>query len=216
MDTKKILTATTTSKSKRPLIDVAIEPWDVQDRLLKRFFDIMFAGSALIVLTPVIASITIAMIVEGNGPILFSQKRTDKFGETFRVHKFRTLKPDPEGEVGTEFKDDRRTPLGDFLRTTHLDEIPQLWSIVLGHMSVVGPRPAQTELESEFEAEAPNWKRRWFVKPGLTGLAQIYDATSKDPSQKIKYDLQYIRRQSFRFDMKIVIRQFWQVFRDLI
>jgi lipopolysaccharide/colanic/teichoic acid biosynthesis glycosyltransferase len=98
---------------------------------------------------------------------------------------------------------------------THLDEIPQLWSILIGDMSVVGPRPAQTDLEGEFEDAAATWKRRWFVKPGLTGLAQIRDATSEEPALKIDYDVEYIRCQSFTFDLKIVIRQLWQVVRDV-
>lgn len=198
-----------------PIVDVDIEPWDAQDRLFKRLFDIGFAGAALLVLSPVILLIAAAIRIEGHGPVFFTQKRTYRFGDTFTVYKFRTLKPEPDGEIGTAFEDDRRTPLGDFLRTTHLDEIPQLWSILVGDMSVVGPRPAQTDLETEFEGEAPTWKRRWFVKPGLTGLAQINDATSQEPALKIDYDIEYIRRQSFVFDAKIVMRQFWQVAEDL-
>jgi len=110
---------------------------------------------------------------------------------------------------------DRKTPLGEFLRKTHFDEIPQLWSILVGDMSVVGPRPAITELESDYVSEVNVWKQRWFVKPGLTGLAQINDATGKEPARKIEYDLEYIRQQSFWFDLTIIARQFWQVFRDI-
>ncbi|UWG52054.1 Sugar transferase involved in lipopolysaccharidesynthesis [Halalkaliarchaeum sp. AArc-CO] len=197
------------------LVDVEVEPWDIQDYALKRAFDVAFAGSALLALSPVILLIALAIKLEGEGPVLFSQKRTYLFGETFTVYKFRTLKPDPEGEVGTTIDDNRETPLGNFLRTTHLDEIPQLWSILVGDMSVVGPRPAQTDLESDFEAEADHWRHRWFVKPGLTGLAQINDATSQEPREKIQYDIQYIRTQSFTGDLKIVFRQFWQVGTDV-
>ena len=198
-----------------PIVDIDLEPWDAQDRLLKRLFDIMFAGTALLVLSPLILIIAAAILLEGNGPILFSQNRTYRFGDTFTVYKFRTLKPEPDGEVGTTFDKSRETPLGNFLRMTHLDEIPQLWSILTGDMSVVGPRPAQTDLEGEFENAAATWKRRWFVKPGLTGLAQIRDATSEEPALKIDYDIEYIRCQSFSFDLKIVIRQLWQVVRDV-
>lgn len=198
-----------------PLVDVDIEPWDLQDHLIKRGFDIAFAGWALLVLSPVIIGIVLAIKLEGNGPILFSQQRTYIFGETFTIHKFRTLKPDADGEVGTSFDDDRETALGNFLRATHLDEIPQLWSILVGDMSVVGPRPAQTELEDEFEAAADQWRQRWFVKPGLTGLAQINDATSSEPQEKIQYDLQYVRNQSFSLDLKIVLRQIWKVLGDV-
>ncbi|MFA9517429.1 sugar transferase [Halopenitus sp. H-Gu1] len=198
-----------------PIVDVDLEPWDLQDRIVKRAFDVSFAATALLVLSPVTLAIAAAIKLEGNGPVLFSQDRTYRFGNTFTVYKFRTLKPEPEGEVGTTFDEDRQTRLGDFLRMTHLDEIPQLWSILVGDMSVVGPRPAQTDLEDEFEDEAATWKRRWFVKPGLTGLAQINDATSREPSVKIDYDVEYIRRQSFTFDVKIVLRQLWQVARDV-
>jgi lipopolysaccharide/colanic/teichoic acid biosynthesis glycosyltransferase len=196
-------------------VDVDIEPWDIQDHIIKRGFDLAFAGGALLVLSPVIAAIVIAIKLEGEGPVLFSQTRTYIFGETFTVYKFRTLKPDPEGEVGTSFDGTRETPLGNFLRMTHLDEIPQLWSILVGDMSVVGPRPAQTEIEDDFEAAADQWRQRWFVKPGLTGLAQINDATSSEPREKIEYDLQYIRNQSFSLDVKIVVRQIWKVLEDV-
>lgn len=198
-----------------PIVDIDLDPWDPQDQVIKRLFDVAFAGTALLALAPLILLISLAIKLEGNGPILFSQNRTYRFGDVFTVYKFRTLKPEPEGEVGTAFDDDRRTPLGDVLRTTHLDEIPQLWSILVGDMSVVGPRPAQTDLEDDFENEAATWKRRWFVKPGLTGLAQVHDATSQEPSLKIDYDVEYIRRQSFTFDVKIVLRQLWQVARDV-
>ena len=197
-------------------VDIEIEPWDVQDRIIKRAFDIAFAGVALLVCLPVIVAIVVAIKFESEWPILFSQERTSLFGDTFTVHKFRTLKPEPGGEVGTSFNGDRETPLGNFLRTTHLDEIPQLWSILVGDMSVVGPRPAQTALEDDFQAKAEQWQQRWFVKPGLTGLAQINDATSSEPREKIQYDLQYIRSQSFTFDLKILIRQLWSVFEDVV
>jgi lipopolysaccharide/colanic/teichoic acid biosynthesis glycosyltransferase len=206
----------TSARGEEPIVDIDLEPWDIQDRMFKRLFDVVFAGSALLVLSPVIVLISLAIKFEGHGPILFSQSRTYQFGDTFTIYKFRTLKPEPDGEVGTTFANDRQTPLGNFLRTTHLDEIPQLWSILVGDMSVVGPRPAQTDLEAGFEDEAATWKQRWFVKPGLTGLAQINDATSQEPAVKIEYDIEYIRRQSLVFDMKIVVRQLWQVARDVV
>ncbi|ELY97301.1 exopolysaccharide biosynthesis polyprenyl glycosylphosphotransferase [Natrialba chahannaoensis JCM 10990] len=198
------------------LVDIEVEPWDPLDHLLKRLFDIVVAGTALLVLSPVIVLIVIALKLEGQGPVFFSQTRTYLYGETFQILKFRTLKPEKGGEVGTVIDEDRRTPLGTFLRTTHLDEIPQLWSILVGDMSVVGPRPAQTELEPGFESEAVQWKQRWFVKPGLTGLAQINNATSQEPDEKIQYDLHYIRTQSLRLDVKILLRQFWKVVEDVV
>ena len=204
------------SSGESPIVDVNLEPWDLQDRVVKRLFDVAFAATALLVLSPIILAIAIAIKLEGHGPVLFSQNRTYRFGEKFSIYKFRTLKPKPEEEVGLVLTEDRQTPLGNFLRATHLDELPQLWSILVGDMSVVGPRPAQSDLEEEFEEEAPTWKQRWFVKPGLTGLAQINDATGHKPKQKVDYDIEYIRQQSFTFDVKIVLRQIWKVVEDVV
>jgi hypothetical protein len=102
------------------------------------------------------------------------------------------------------------------LRKTHLDEIPQLWSILVGDMSVVGPRPERPQLDTDIEQGVGNWRRRWFVRPGLTGLAQVNDATGAEPEEKLRYDLLYIRKQSFWFDLKIVIRQLWMVGTDAV
>ncbi|WP_115864069.1 sugar transferase [Halorussus litoreus] len=197
------------------LVEIDIDPWDWQDRLFKRLFDVAFAGAALIAVSPLVVLIALAIKIEGHGPVFFTQERTYRFGDTFRIYKFRTLKPEPAGDVDLDIETDRKTPLGEFLRRTHLDEIPQLWSILVGDMSVVGPRPAITELEPDYVSEVNVWKQRWFVKPGLTGLAQINDATGKEPTRKVEYDLEYIRQQSFRFDLTIIAHQFWQVFRDI-
>ena len=196
------------------LVDVDLEPWDPQEYVLKRLFDVAVAGSFLLLISPIAFLIILAIKTESKGPVFFTQQRTYMYGETFTIRKFRTLIPKKGGEVGTEIADDRRTKLGSILRTTHLDEIPQLWSILIGEMSVVGPRPAQTKIESNFEKEATEWRKRWFVKPGLTGLAQINDATSQDPREKIQYDIQYIRNQSLFFDLKILLRQLWAVVSD--
>jgi len=196
------------------LANVDVEPWDLQDYVFKRLFDVTIAGGFLLLISPVALVIMIALAMEGKGPIFFTQKRTYLFGDVFLIRKFRTLVPVEGGEVGTEIESHRQTKLGQVLRTTHLDEIPQLWSILVGDMSVVGPRPAQTEIESDFEQEAVDWRKRWFVKPGLTGLAQINNATSQEPQEKIRYDLQYIQNQSLTFDLMILIRQLWAVIVD--
>ena len=197
------------------LVDVDLKPWDSQDLIFKRLFDIAFAGSALLVLAPVIVLIALAIKIEGHGPIFYEQERTCLDGDTFIVRKFRTLIP-TDGDVDLDIEADRETPLGNFLRTTHLDEIPQLWPILAGQMSTVGPRPAITELEPGYQEEVDGWQQRWFVKPGLTGLAQINDATGHEPEKKLRYDVQYIRKQSFWFDVKIVLRQLWKVVEDVV
>ena len=180
------------------LIDIDLEPWDPQDYLFKRLFDIAFAGVGLLVLSPLMILIAIAVKLDSDGPVLYGQARTAGFGETFPVYKFRTMLPESEFTDPIEDADnDRITRVGRVLRKTHLDEIPQLWSIFVGDMTVVGPRAAWVEEERVLEENTDSWRKRWFVKPGLTGLAQINDAKSTDPDEKLRYDLRYIREQSF-------------------
>ncbi|MCU4926457.1 sugar transferase [Halobacteria archaeon AArc-dxtr1] len=198
------------------LVDVDVEPWDPVDHLYKRAFDIAFATVGLVVFAPFLLVIAAAIKLDSPGPVLYTQDRTAGFGETFPVYKFRTMIPEGESTTPTEDEaNDRITRVGRVLRRTHLDELPQLWSIFVGDMSVVGPRATWTDEEPLLEADAPAWRKRWFVKPGLTGLAQINDAKSTNPNLKLRYDLAYIRRQSFWFDVKIVIRQVWTVVEDV-
>lgn len=194
------------------LVDVDIEPWDPQDYVIKRVFDVVFSLVGLIVLLPLMGLIAIAIKLDDQGPILYSQERTAGFGDSFVVHKFRTMtvgngNPDPNDI------EDRITQVGSVLRRTHLDEIPQLWAILIGRMSVVGPRPVWVEEETVIEQSIPgnDWRRRWFVKPGLTGLAQLANHGSDNPVEKLRSDIVYIQRQSFWLDLKIVIRQVYKV-----
>lgn len=196
------------------LVDVDLEPWDPIDHLIKRLFDIAFATSGLVAFAPLMLVAAVAIKLDSPGPVLYNQDRTAGFGETFPVYKFRSMIPESE-DVNPGEETDRITRVGRMLRKTHLDELPQLWSILVGDMSVVGPRAAWTEEEILLEEDAPAWRKRWFVKPGLTGLAQINDAKSTDPNAKLRYDLEYIRRQSFWFDLMIVIRQVWKVLGDV-
>lgn len=209
-------TVLTADGSAGSLVSVEIEPWDVQDYLLKRGFDVAFSLFGLVVLSPVILCIAAAIKLEDGGSILYSQERTAVFGETFGVYKFRSMVP--EGESVTPIDDDendRITRVGSVLRRTHLDEIPQLWSILRGNMSVVGPRAVWTKEEYLLEDESEMWRKRWFVKPGLTGLAQINDVSSLEPEGKLRYDLQYVRDQSFQYDLQIVARQIWKILGDV-
>ncbi|MUV59460.1 sugar transferase [Halobacterium sp. CBA1126] len=205
------------------LVDVDIEPWDVQDYVLKRGFDFVFAAGGLLTLSPVILAIAVAIKLDDGGSILYKQERTAVFGETFDVYKFRSMIENAEDETGAKISDEdaggidpRVTPVGRVLRQTHLDEIPQLWAVLKGDMSVVGPRPERPELDSNIETGVVDWQKRWFVKPGLTGLAQVNDVTGADPEKKLRYDLQYVKQQSFWFDVKLVIRQVWNVGVDAV
>ncbi|WP_255194502.1 sugar transferase [Natronobeatus ordinarius] len=198
------------------LVDVDLEPWDPLDHLFKRVFDVVFASVGLAALAPLMLGIATVIKLDSPGPVLYSQERTSGFGDTFVVYKFRTMVPEEGSAVPTEdHENDRITHAGQVLRKTHLDELPQLWSILVGQMSVVGPRAAWVNEEQLLEQDTPTWRKRWFVKPGLTGLAQINDAKSTDPSTKLQYDLEYIRQQTIWFDVKIVVRQLWNVFGDV-
>lgn len=205
------------------VVNIEVEPWDWQTHAVKRLFDVGFAAVGLLVLSPAILIIAAAVRLDNPGPILYSQERTAEFGERFTVYKFRSMVADAESDGGATLSaedvgdvDPRVTRVGRFIRRTHLDEIPQLWSILVGDMSVVGPRPERPELDDDIEASVQEWRRRWFVKPGLTGLAQIRGATGHEPAEKLRHDLEYVRRQSFWFDLKIVVRQVWQVLGDAV
>ncbi|MEY7849479.1 sugar transferase [Natrarchaeobius sp. A-rgal3] len=205
------------------IVDVDIEPWDPLDHLFKRVFDIVFALTAATALLLVITVVVIAIKIDSPGPVLYKQERTAVFGESFSVYKFRSMVDDAEADTGARISaedagntDPRVTRVGRFLRQTHLDEIPQLWSILYGNMSVVGPRPERPELDTEIQSNGVDWSKRWFVKPGLTGLAQINDVTGHEPEKKLRYDLEYVRRQSFWLDLKIIMGQVWNVLRDVL
>jgi lipopolysaccharide/colanic/teichoic acid biosynthesis glycosyltransferase len=204
------------------LREVDLEPWDAQDYVLKRAFDVAFAAVALVALAPLLVVVAAAVRLDSPGPALYAQERTAAFGDTFTVRKFRTMVTGAEAGTGAVVSpadagdvDPRVTRVGRLLRPTHVDEVPQLWTVLRGEMSVVGPRPERPELDADIETGVDEWSRRWFVKPGLTGLAQVEGATGLAPDEKLRYDLEYIRRQSFRFDVAVVVRQLWTVALDV-
>jgi lipopolysaccharide/colanic/teichoic acid biosynthesis glycosyltransferase len=213
----------TSGTAEGKLVDINLEPWDWQDHVAKRVFDAVFAGLALLLVSPLLCVIAVAIKVDSPGPVLYRQTRTAAFGDTFTIAKFRSMVVEAESETGARLSeedaggtDPRVTRVGRVLRRTHLDEIPQLLAILRGEMSVVGPRPERPELDDEIEEGTEKWRRRWFVKPGLTGLAQINGVTGFDPEEKLRYDIAYIRQQSFWFDLKILVRQLWMVGEDVV
>ena len=192
------------------LVDIDLKPWDWQDHVVKRVFDMIFAVTALLVLSLLIVMIGVLIKLDSLGPVLYRQTRTAAFGDAFEIAKFRSMEVDTESSEGPTLSredagevDPRVTRVGRIPRRTHFDEIPQLLAVLRGEMSVVGPRPERPELDERMEKGADLWRRRWFVKPGLTGLAQINDATGFDPAEKLRYDVAYIRNQSFWFDVKM-------------
>jgi exopolysaccharide biosynthesis polyprenyl glycosylphosphotransferase len=179
---------------------------------VKRLIDI--AGSVIglllfVVLYPLIALLT---IIDSGFPVLYSQMRVGKYGQPYKIFKIRTMYQDAEkdGVARTASVDDTRiTRLGKILRRSHLDELPQCWNILKGENSIIGPRAEQIELVNKFQQELPFYRARLFVRPGLTGWAQInqrYASTVEDTAVKLEYDLYYIKHRNLLLDLTIVLR----------
>lgn len=200
-------------------VDLKLRPW--YSHVTKRAFDLVFASIGLVMLAPLCIVIAVAIKLDSSGPVFYSQTRTLEFGKTATVVKFRSMQTDAEAESGAKLSDEdagevdaRVTRVGRFLRKTHLDEIPQLGSILTGDMSVVGPRPERPEFDAEIQGRGIHWEKRWILKPGLTGLAQVNDVTGFDSERKLRYDLEYARKRTFWLDMKLVALQIWTIIVD--
>ena len=177
----------------------------------KRGFDLAAALIGLIVTAPAMLAFAAAIKLTSRGPVLYHQERVGLNGHIIRVHKFRTMREDAEADTGpvwSQANDDRITPVGRFLRNVRLDELPQLWNVLRGEMSLVGPRPERPSFVAHLAAEIPFYGQRHVVKPGITGWAQIrytYGASVEDAIQKLQYDLYYIKNLSMALDCMIVL-----------
>ncbi|WP_435348869.1 sugar transferase [Haloarchaeobius sp. HRN-SO-5] len=199
------------------LVEVELEPWPWYSRLAKRAFDVAFATAGLVLLSPAFVLIAMLVKLDSSGPVFYRQRRTSELGGTLTVLKFRTMVPESEVPTPSDDEENERiTRIGRILRKTHLDESPQLLSVLSGDMSVVGPRAAWVKEEYLLNAEVQGWPKRWHVKPGLTGLAQIQDATSTEGRRKLELDLAYVRRQAFLYDCRIVFAQIRLVVTDTL
>jgi exopolysaccharide biosynthesis polyprenyl glycosylphosphotransferase len=185
--------------------------------IAKRLIDILIAFIGLIVfiiLTPLTALI---ILVDSGFPVLYKQIRSGKGNRPYYIYKFRTMYQDAEKDGRAhvaEEKDSRVTRTGVFLRHTHIDELPQFWNVLIGEMSVVGPRAERPELIAQYQKEIPFYRARLLVKPGITGWAQInygYSATIAETNVKLEYDLYYIKHRNMLTDMLILFRTFTQV-----
>jgi sugar transferase (PEP-CTERM system associated) len=180
--------------------------------IYKRAISLLLAFTGLLVLSPFIGVIALAIRLDSAGPIIFRQKRVGLGGQPFTLFKFRTMhiNADQGGYARpAEHNDNRITRVGRWLRRFRLDEIPQLWNILLGQMYFVGPRPFVCEQEMECAAQIPLYPHRWSVKPGATGWAQVqrgYCATLQDNIDKLSYDLFYIKNMSIGFDLLIIFK----------
>jgi lipopolysaccharide/colanic/teichoic acid biosynthesis glycosyltransferase len=185
----------------------------------KRTLDVILAGAGLIASSPLWVLIAAAIKLDSSGPVFFTQTRVGERGRHFGAIKFRSMVADAENGVGplqAAVHDPRVTRVGRLLRATALDELPQLWNIFRGDMSFVGPRALRpNEIEPATDGRVlaleavPGFAVRCSVTPGLTGLAQIYLRRDVTRRQKFRYDLLYVRRQSFLLDVRLILLSFW-------
>ena len=201
---------------------VSIEHFDLEHlpqgglvsyRARKRLLDIVLVLSALPIALPVLGIGIVVTAFSGPGPVFFVQERTGLGGKAFRMYKLRTMRPVPtEGPLATVVGDQRVTPAGVWLRRFRIDELPQLWNVLKGDMSVVGPRPEWTLLSEQYVRNLPVYAYRHLVRPGITGWAQVkggYAADLAETRVKVGYDLFYIKNLSFSLDIQILVRTVW-------
>jgi exopolysaccharide biosynthesis polyprenyl glycosylphosphotransferase len=176
----------------------------------KRAMDILVAAFGLLFLWPLLVVIGLLVKLTSRGPALYHQSRIGQDGRVFSVHKFRSMSVNAEAETGAVWamvNDSRATRFGSFLRRSRLDELPQLWNVLIGEMSLVGPRPERPEFVEHLTKTIPFYNLRHVVRPGVTGWAQVrytYGATVEDALEKLQYDLFYIKHLTLAFDLTIL------------
>lgn len=187
--------------------------------LIKRIMDIMLASLGLLIFALLLPFIALALYLDSPGAIFYRQERVGLNGRIFRITKLRTMIPDAEVKTGAVFaqeNDPRITRVGRFLRKTRLDEVPQLFTVLTGEMSLIGPRPERPHHVARLQQKIPFYRTRHVIRPGLTGWAQVrykYGATDEDALVKLQYDLYYIRHQSLLLDIDILLRTVGKVLR---
>lgn len=178
----------------------------------KGYFDVAVSVLALVLASPIILLAAILIKIVSRGPVLLKQARVGVNGQIFEMYKLRTMKNDAEkdtGPVWAEEDDPRLIKFGKIIRKAHIDELPQLVNVLKGEMSIVGPRPERPVFVQDLKKKIPGYVKRLAVKPGITGLAQVwhkYDETLQDVKKKIKYDLLYIRKMCLMVDLRILLR----------
>jgi exopolysaccharide biosynthesis polyprenyl glycosylphosphotransferase len=185
---------------------------------LKRCFDVTFALLLILFCAPLLLLAAIAIKLDSDGPVLFRQVRVGLHGKTFVIYKFRSMRHDAElvdGPTWTAERDERVTRVGRLLRMFRLDEIPQAFNVLIGDMSIVGPRPERPFFVDRLEQEIPFYNLRHYLKPGITGWAQVmyrYGASVEDSCEKLQYDFYYAKHKSFRCDAVIL----WKTIRIVL
>jgi sugar transferase (PEP-CTERM system associated) len=177
----------------------------------KRIFDIVVAAACLVLSAPLALAVALAVRLDSKGPILFKQHRVGQGGWEFTLYKFRTMRPDAEAPGQPQWaqkNDPRVTRVGRILRRTRLDEIPQVWNVLQGSMSFVGPRPERLFFVEDLRNRIPYYDQRHVVKPGITGWAQVrfrYGSNNSDAVEKLRHDMYYIKHHSILFDLRILL-----------
>lgn len=191
-----------------PLVRIMNSGPSLMQRIIKRAMDLVLSSIALVIASPFLLAIAIAIKAEDGGPVFYKQKRLTLNDKEFNILKFRSMIVDAEkftGEVLADEDDPRITKVGKFIRATRLDELPQIINIFLGDMSIVGPRPERKCFIDEFCKEMPEFAYRTRVKGGLTGYAQVYGKYNTTPYDKLRFDLMYIENYSILLDLKLMI-----------
>jgi Undecaprenyl-phosphate glucose phosphotransferase len=199
-----------------PMVSLQNSPLYGWNKVFKRSFDLIVATLILSIVSPIMVVISMSVKTTSKGTILYRQERIGMDGHPFRMLKFRTMRMDAEKETGpiwTKENDPRRTKIGAFLRKTSLDELPQLFNVLKGEMSLVGPRPERPDFVKEFKDRIPLYMLRHKIKAGMTGWAQINGWRGNTSlERRIEYDLHYIQHWSIGFDLRIMLRTLWRGF----
>jgi exopolysaccharide biosynthesis polyprenyl glycosylphosphotransferase len=192
-----------------PLLEARTRPFEGMAAASKRAFDILVSGVFLLVSLPILGVSAAAIALTSRGGVFFDQTRVGKDGSAFRLWKLRTMRARAEEETGAVLSspgDPRITSIGRFLRALRIDELPQLWNVLVGDMSLVGPRPERPEFTERFSQRVAGYSLRHAVRPGLTGLAQVSGDYGTEPDIKLRYDLAYLNNWSFGLDLSILLR----------
>ncbi len=195
-----------------PLVMINTTGLTPEQEIVKRIFDVILCVIAAVVLSPLMLIVALAIKLEDHGPVFYKQARVTKDGKVFDILKFRSMVEDAEQRPATD-DDDRITKVGHVIRATRIDELPQIFNIIKGDMSIVGPRPERTEHVEKYTAAIPEFEFRNKVKGGLTGYAQIYGKYNTSAYDKIKLDLMYIENYSFLLDLKLILMTIRIVFK---
>jgi len=194
-----------------PLLEAKMRPLEGVGGGLKRVFDVAVSAVTLVLVLPILLVAAIAVAATSRGGVFYRQQRVGKDGRTFQLWKLRTMRREAEEQTGAVLAspgDPRVTPVGRWLRALRVDEIPQLWNVITGDMSLVGPRPERPEFTSRFAETVAGYRLRLSARPGVTGLAQVSGDYSTEPEIKLRYDLAYLNNWSLGLDLSILLRTF--------